>query len=80
MTTRSSYLGGGIEEEESPPQDATFEKRKPKWIQDTLKEAQGSVENPRKVVRESNPPERFFSYLVMVSNIREFEPSIFEEA
>jgi hypothetical protein len=76
--TQSS--GGGIEEEESPPHGATSEKRKPKWLQDTLKEAQGSVGNPRQAVRESKPPERFCSYLAMVSNIRESEPSTFEEA
>jgi hypothetical protein len=76
--TQSS--GGGIEEEESPPHGATSEKRKPKWLQDTLKEAQGSVGNPRQAVRESKPPERFCNYLAMVSNIRESEPSTFEEA
>jgi hypothetical protein len=31
-------------------------------------------------VRESKPPERFCSYIVMVSSIGEFEPSTFEEA
>jgi hypothetical protein len=54
--------------------------RKPKWLQDTLKEAQGYVGNHRQVVRESKPPERFCSYLAMVSNIRESTPSTFEEA
>jgi hypothetical protein len=36
--------------------------------------------NPKQAVRESKPPERFCSYLAMVSNIRESEPSTFEEA
>jgi hypothetical protein len=45
-----------------------------------LKEAQGSVGNPRQVVRESKSLERFCSYIAMVSNIRESEPSTFEEA
>ena len=31
-------------------------------------------------MRESKPPKRFCSYIVMVSNIRESEPSTFEEA
>jgi hypothetical protein len=57
----------------------TSEKRKPKWLQDTLKEAHGYVGNPRKAVRESKPPKRFCSYLAMVSNICESEPSTFEE-
>jgi hypothetical protein len=70
----------GIEEGESPPHGALSEKRKPKWIQDTLEEAQGSVGNPRQAVRESKPLERFCNYLALVSNIREVEPSTFEEA
>jgi hypothetical protein len=31
-------------------------------------------------VRESKPPERFCSYITMLSSIWEFEPSTFEEA
>jgi hypothetical protein len=31
-------------------------------------------------VRESQPPKRFCSYIVMVSSIQESEPSTFEEA
>jgi hypothetical protein len=45
-----------------------------------LREAQGSVGNPRQAVRESKPPERFCSYIAMVSSIRETEPYTFEEA
>jgi hypothetical protein len=60
--------------------NTTSEKRKPKWLQDTLREAQGSVENPRHTVQESKPLERFCSYIVMVSSIQESEPSTFEEA
>jgi hypothetical protein len=64
---------------ESPPRDTNSERRKPKWLQNTLKEAHGSVENPRQAVRESKPPERFCNYLAMVSNIKETEPFTFEE-
>jgi hypothetical protein len=70
----------GVEQGESPPQDTTSERRKPKWLQDILRDAQGSVGNPKQAVRESKPPERFCSYIAMVSSIREFEPSTFEEA
>jgi hypothetical protein len=80
FTTGSLFLGDGVEQGESPPQDTTSERRKPKWLQDTLREAQGSVGNPRQAVRESKPPERFCSYIAMVSSIRESEPSTFEEA
>jgi hypothetical protein len=45
-----------------------------------LRDAQGSVGNPKQAVRESKPPERFCSYIAMVSSIREFETSTFEEA
>jgi hypothetical protein len=45
-----------------------------------LREAHGSVGNPRQAVRESKSPERFCSYIEMVSSIREFEPSTFGEA
>jgi hypothetical protein len=69
-----------IEQGESPPPDTTSERRKPKWLHDTLREAQGSVGNIRQAVRESKPPERFCSYIAMVSSIRESEPSTFEEA
>jgi hypothetical protein len=46
----------------------------------TLKEAHISLGNPRNVLRESKPPERFCSYLAMVSSISESKPSTFEEA
>ena len=45
-----------------------------------MREAQGSVGNPRQAVRESKPPERFCSHISMVSSIQESEPSTFEEA
>jgi hypothetical protein len=73
-------LEDGVEQGESPPRDTTSERRKPKWLQDTLREAQGLVGNPRELVRESKPPERFCSYIAMVRSIRESEPSTFEEA
>jgi hypothetical protein len=37
------------------------------------------VWNPRQAVRESKPPERFCSYIAMMSSIRESKPSTFEE-
>jgi hypothetical protein len=45
-----------------------------------LREAHGSVGNPRQAVRESKPPMRFCIYIAMVSSIWESEPSTFEEA
>jgi hypothetical protein len=79
-TSRSQSSGDGVEQGESPPRGTASERRKPKWLQDTLREARGSVGNPKQVVRESKPPERFCSYIAMVSSIRKSEPSTFEEA
>jgi len=79
-TSGSQSTGDGVEQGESPPRDTTSERRKPKWLHDTLREAQGSVGNPRQAVKESKPLERFCSYIAMVSSIRESEPSTFEEA
>jgi hypothetical protein len=78
-TSSSQSSGDRVEQEGSPPRDTTLERRKPKCLHDTLKEAQGSVGNPRQAVRESKPPKRFCSYLAMVSSIKESEPSTFEE-
>ena len=44
-----------------------------------MKEAE-TVGAPKKQVRESRPPERFGSYIAMVTNIIETEPSSYEEA
>eukprot|EP00253_Pinus_taeda_P015555 PITA_15555 len=51
----------------------------PKWLQDTLRDAT-SVAEPKRLVRESRPPERFCSYMAMASSIFDSEPSSFEEA
>ena len=69
------------EEEEfhSPMGEVCSGKRKPKWLQDTLRDAT-SVAEPKRPVRESRPPERFCSYMAIVGNIIDSEPSSYEEA
>ena len=67
------------EEFHSPVGEVCSGKRKPKWLQDTLREAT-SVAGPKRPVRESRPPERFYCYMAMVSNIVDSEPSSYEEA
>jgi hypothetical protein len=79
-TIGSLSSGYGVEQVESPPQDTTSERRKLKWLQDTLREAQASVGNPRQTMKKSKPPERFCSYIAMISSIWESKPSTFEEA
>ena len=71
----------GDEEEEfhSPMGEACLGKRKPKWLQDTLKDAT-SVAELKRPVRECRPPERFCSYMAMVTSILDSEPSSYEEA
>jgi hypothetical protein len=46
-TSGSQSSGDGVEQGESPPRDTNSKRMKPKWLQDTLREAQGSVGNPR---------------------------------
>jgi hypothetical protein len=46
-TSSSQSSCDGVEQGESPPWDTTSERRNPKWLQDTLKEAQGYVGNPK---------------------------------
>jgi hypothetical protein len=60
-------------------EEAISGKRKPKWLQDTLKEAE-TVGNPRNSSRESRPPERFCNYVAIVTGITESKPSSYEEA
>ena len=67
------------EEFHSPVGEVYSGKRKPKWLQDTLREAT-SVAGPKRPVRERRPPERFCSYMAMVANIIDSEPSSYEEA
>ena len=61
---RQSGVQTSDEEEEFhfPVGEVCSGKRKPKWLQDTLREAT-SVVGPKRPVRESRPPNRFCSYM-----------------
>ena len=76
-TSSGSHSAQRDEQVEFPTQDVYSARRKPKWLRDTLKEAQESVGNEKETVRESRRPEIFFSYVAMVSSIK---PSSYEEA
>jgi hypothetical protein len=54
-------------------------KRKPKWLQETLREA-NDFGGPKRDTRESRPSERFCAHMAMVTSITESEPSSYEEA
>jgi hypothetical protein len=58
-----------------PPSD---EDTRPRWLRDTLKDAEGHA-TPRGTFRESRPLQRFSSYVALMSNIIDSEPSSFEE-
>ena len=73
--TGSLDTGGSSEGD----QMAASGRRRPKWLQDTLREAE-SVGTPRATVRESRPPERFVNYVALVTGISDSEPSSYEEA
>ena len=62
----------------SPVGEVCSGKRRPKWLQDTLREAT-SVAGPKIQVRESKPPELFCSYMALVTSIVDSEPSSYEE-
>jgi hypothetical protein len=71
---QSSGVRSSGDEEEVPSG-----KRKPKWLQETLKEAD-DFGGPKRATRESRPPERFCAHMAMVTSITESEPSSYEEA
>jgi hypothetical protein len=66
-----------VEDFPIPPQETTAGKRKPRWLRETLKEAQEAVGRPKWSVRESRPPERLGGF---VADVVETEPTSFEEA
>jgi hypothetical protein len=55
----------------------TSGKRRPRWFQETLKEAKENVGEPKSQIRESRPPVRFGAYLALVTSIRDTKPHRF---
>jgi hypothetical protein len=55
-------------------------RRRPKWIERTLREAQEQVKAPQTSVKMSRAPQRFFGYIALMSELIEAEPSNFQEA
>ena len=49
----------------------TSKKRKPSWLKELVKETEESVGPPKREVRESKAPERFSSYMAVVTSLRE---------
>jgi hypothetical protein len=57
----------------------TSRQRRPRWFQETLKEARENVGEPKSQIRESMPPVRLGAYLALVTSIRDTEPQTFAQ-
>jgi hypothetical protein len=55
-------------------------KRRPRWFQETLKEAIENVGEPKDQVRQRRPPVRLGAYLARVTTVRDSEPQTFAQA
>ena len=66
--------------EEGLPQYVTSKEINPSWLKDLVNEAEQSVGPPKREIRESRAPERFCSYMAMLTTTIDSEPSTFEEA
>jgi hypothetical protein len=65
-SSSGSQPSGG--EEELAPSSSV---RRPRWFEQTLKDAQEHVEAPRSTVRESRPPKKFPNFMALISNVIE---------
>jgi transposase InsO family protein len=52
-------------------------KMRPRWFQETLKEAIENVGEPKSQIRQRRPPVRLGAYLALVTTIRDIEPLTF---
>jgi hypothetical protein len=73
-------------EQHEEDQDAQFilpessSRRRPKWVEWTLRESHEKVDAPKKYLKESRTPHRFSSYMSLMSELIEAKPSNFQEA
>jgi hypothetical protein len=61
------------------PRNVAVTRKRPAWLRDTLQNAEGHAV-PRGTFRESKRPNRFSSYMALMSHIIDSEPSSYEEA
>nr|QHR90809.1 hypothetical protein Q903MT_gene4835 [Picea sitchensis] len=54
-------------------------RKRPAWLRETLQDAE-RIAAPRGSFRESKRPQRFSSYMALMSHIIDSEPSSYEEA
>jgi hypothetical protein len=67
-----------IEIHVDPPREITVTRKRLAWLRNTLQEAKGHVAT-RGCFRENKIPQKFSSYVVLMSKIIDSEPSTFEE-
>jgi hypothetical protein len=61
-----------------PPREVAVNRKRPAWLRNTLQEVEGHA-TPKGSFRESKRPHKFSSYVALMSNIIDSEPSTFEE-
>ena len=66
-------------EPDDAPTDMVVSRKRPRWAQQTLQDAEGH-EAPHGIHRESKRPRRFSSYVALMSHINDLEPTTYEEA
>jgi hypothetical protein len=61
------------------PKEVVATRKRPSWLRNTLQEAKGHAD-PKGSFRERKGPNKFSSYVALMSNIINSKPSTFEEA
>ena len=59
---------------------STSVKRRPRWLDHTLRDVQEHVEDSRSTFRQRKPLRQFPSYMALVNNIIDSKPTGVEEA
>ena len=58
------------------PTDMAMSRKRPRWVQQTLQDAEGH-KVPHGTYRESKRPQRFSSYVALMSHIIDSEPTTY---
>ena len=66
-------------EPDDAPTDMAVSRKRPRWAQQTLQDAEGH-EAPHGTFRKSKRPQRFSSYVALMSHIIDSEPTTYEDA
>jgi hypothetical protein len=75
----TSTTGGQIPVEVQEQSVPSTSIRRPRWFEQTLRDAQEHVEPPSTTFQESRPPWKFPTYMALMTNIIDSNPSSYEE-